>query len=57
MSCTQYSLSCRIFLQVLAGLLNLTDRADWRSCKLSKEDEIKMAEGFKKRFEEFDLTN
>ncbi|KAK1306997.1 Zinc finger CCCH domain-containing protein 59 [Acorus calamus] len=40
--------------EVLAGLLNMADRADWRNCKLNKEEETKMAEGFKKRFEEFD---
>ncbi|OVA04008.1 zinc finger protein [Macleaya cordata] len=41
---------------VLAGLLNMADRADWRTCKLSKEDETKMVEVFKKHFEEFDPT-
>ncbi|KAK3014714.1 hypothetical protein RJ639_008384, partial [Escallonia herrerae] len=40
--------------EVLAGLLNMADRADWRNCKLSKEEEIKMAERFKIRFEEYD---
>ncbi|KAH7686484.1 CCCH zinc finger domain-containing protein [Dioscorea alata] len=40
--------------EVLAGLLNVADRADWRNCKMSKEDEIKMAETFKMGFEEFD---
>ncbi|CAK9140534.1 unnamed protein product [Ilex paraguariensis] len=40
--------------EVLAGLLNMADRADWRNCKLSKEEEIKMAESFKSRFEEYD---
>ena len=39
---------------MLAGLLNVPDRADWRNCKMSKEDEIKMAETFKMGFEEFD---
>eukprot|EP00262_Sarcandra_glabra_P004851 TRINITY_DN16090_c0_g1_i1.p1 TRINITY_DN16090_c0_g1~~TRINITY_DN16090_c0_g1_i1.p1 ORF type:complete len:435 (-),score=66.37 TRINITY_DN16090_c0_g1_i1:58-1362(-) len=42
--------------EVLAGLLNMPDRVDWRNCKLSKEEEMQMAEGFKKRFEEFDPT-
>ncbi|XP_077210605.1 cwfJ-like family protein / zinc finger (CCCH-type) family protein isoform X1 [Tasmannia lanceolata] len=42
--------------EVLASLLNVPDRADWRNCKLSKEDETQMAEHFKKRFEEFDPT-
>ncbi|KAI0508015.1 hypothetical protein KFK09_014147 [Dendrobium nobile] len=41
-------------IQVLAGLLNMADRADWRNCKLSKEDELQMVEKFKKGFEELD---
>lgn len=40
--------------EVLASLLNMEDRVDWRNCKLTKEEETKMTEGFKKRFEEFD---
>ncbi|KAJ4708650.1 zinc finger CCCH domain-containing protein 64 [Melia azedarach] len=40
--------------EVLAGLLNMADKADWRNCMVGKEEEIKMAEDFKKRFEEFD---
>ncbi|PKU68284.1 zinc finger CCCH domain-containing protein 59 isoform X1 [Dendrobium catenatum] len=40
--------------EVLAGLLNMADRADWRNCKLSKEDELQMVEKFKKGFEELD---
>ncbi|KAJ9547892.1 hypothetical protein OSB04_020435 [Centaurea solstitialis] len=40
--------------EVLAGLLNMADRADWRNCKLSKEEEIKMVEKFKSGFEEYD---
>ncbi|XP_024967831.1 zinc finger CCCH domain-containing protein 64 isoform X2 [Cynara cardunculus var. scolymus] len=40
--------------EVLAGLLNMADRADWRNCKLSKEEEIKMVERFKSGFEEYD---
>lgn len=41
-------------LQVLAGLLNMADRADWRNCSQSKEEETKMAEDFKNQFQEFD---
>ncbi|KAI7724501.1 hypothetical protein M8C21_028982 [Ambrosia artemisiifolia] len=41
-------------LQVLAGLLNMADRADWRNCKLDKEEEIKMVERFKSSFQEYD---
>ncbi|KAF9617693.1 hypothetical protein IFM89_038193 [Coptis chinensis] len=40
--------------EVLAGLLNVPNRADWRNCKLSKEEETKMTDAFKKRFENFD---
>ncbi|KAL6005948.1 hypothetical protein ACLOJK_039993 [Asimina triloba] len=40
--------------EVLAGMLNMTERADWRNCKLSKEEETQMVESFKKQFEEFD---
>ncbi|GMY36305.1 zinc finger CCCH domain-containing protein 64 [Fagus crenata] len=40
--------------EVLAGLLNKADRADWRNCAQSKEEEIKMAEDFKSQFQEFD---
>ncbi|KAL8093926.1 zinc finger CCCH domain-containing protein 64 [Apium graveolens] len=40
--------------EVLAGLLNMADRADWRNCKLSKDEEIKMAENFKNNFEKYD---
>lgn len=41
-------------MQVLAGLLNIADKADWRNCMLGKEEETKMVEDFKKRFEAFD---
>lgn len=41
-------------LQVLAGLLNIAEKADWRNCTPGKDEEVKMAENFKKRFEEFD---
>ncbi|KAM0892668.1 hypothetical protein ACQ4PT_025596 [Festuca glaucescens] len=40
--------------EVLAGLLSMADRADWRNCKLSKEEEIKMVDDFKQGFREFD---
>ncbi|PHT73534.1 Zinc finger CCCH domain-containing protein 59 [Capsicum annuum] len=40
--------------EVLAGLLNVADKADWRNCKLGKEDETKMAERFKNAFQEYD---
>lgn len=41
-------------MQVLAGLLNIADKADWRNCMLGREEETKMVEDFKKRFEAFD---
>ncbi|KAE8658174.1 Zinc finger CCCH domain-containing protein 64 [Hibiscus syriacus] len=37
---------------VVAGLLSMADRADWRKCTISKEEETKLAENFKKRFQE-----
>ncbi|CAI9100589.1 OLC1v1037718C1 [Oldenlandia corymbosa var. corymbosa] len=40
--------------EVMAGLLNMADRADWKNCKLSKEEETTMAESFKKKFEPYD---
>lgn len=40
--------------QVVSGLLNIADKADWRNCKYSKEEETKMAEDFKNRFQEYD---
>ncbi|KAK6941372.1 LOW QUALITY PROTEIN: Cwf19-like protein, C-terminal domain-2 [Dillenia turbinata] len=40
--------------EVLAGLLNIADRADWRNCKTSKEEEMQMVADFKNRLEEFD---
>ncbi|XP_031261073.1 zinc finger CCCH domain-containing protein 64 [Pistacia vera] len=40
--------------EVLAGLLNIAEKADWRNCTPGKDEEVKMAENFKKRFEEFD---
>lgn len=46
----------RNILQVLAGLLNTPERADWRTCTLNKEEETNMVEEFKKKFEELDPT-
>ncbi|BAF24911.1 zinc finger CCCH domain-containing protein 59 isoform X1 [Oryza sativa Japonica Group] len=40
--------------EVLAGLLSMADRADWRNCKVSKEEEIQMVDDFKQGFREFD---
>ncbi|XP_042057681.1 zinc finger CCCH domain-containing protein 64-like [Salvia splendens] len=40
--------------EVLAGLLNMADKADWRNCQLSKDEEAEMAEKFKRQFKEYD---
>uniref|UniRef100_A0A0D9XCZ1 C3H1-type domain-containing protein n=1 Tax=Leersia perrieri TaxID=77586 RepID=A0A0D9XCZ1_9ORYZ len=40
--------------EVLAGLLSMADRADWRNCKVSKEEEIQIVDDFKQGFREFD---
>uniref|UniRef100_A0A6V7QTD5 C3H1-type domain-containing protein n=1 Tax=Ananas comosus var. bracteatus TaxID=296719 RepID=A0A6V7QTD5_ANACO len=40
--------------EVLAGLLRMPDRADWRNCKVTKEDEMTMVDGFKEGFRKFD---
>ncbi|TYJ29597.1 hypothetical protein E1A91_A06G078800v1, partial [Gossypium mustelinum] len=40
--------------EVVAGLLNVADRADWRNCTIGKDEETKLAENFKKRFQVFD---
>ena len=32
----------------------MPERADWRNCALGKDEETKMAEEFKKQFEEMD---
>lgn len=40
--------------EVLAGLLNMADNADWRNCKHSKEEEMKIVGDFKSRFQEYD---
>ncbi|GAB4853788.1 hypothetical protein Ancab_017982 [Ancistrocladus abbreviatus] len=40
--------------EVLAGLLKMPEKADWRNCKLSKEEEVKLVEAFKNQFKDFD---
>lgn len=40
--------------QVLAGLLNMADNADWRTRKYSKDEEMKLVEDFKSQFQEYD---
>ena len=38
----------------MAGLLKMPERADWRNCKLSKDEEVDLVETFKSRFKSFD---
>ncbi|XAR67160.1 hypothetical protein NMG60_11013617 [Bertholletia excelsa] len=40
--------------EVLAGLLNKANKADWRNCKLSKEEEEEMVHNFKNQFKAYD---
>nr|XP_007154656.1 hypothetical protein PHAVU_003G136700g [Phaseolus vulgaris]ESW26650.1 hypothetical protein PHAVU_003G136700g [Phaseolus vulgaris] len=40
--------------EVMAGLLNMADNADWRNHKHSKDEEMKIVENFKSRFQEYD---
>nr|CAD7262190.1 unnamed protein product [Timema shepardi] len=44
--------------EVLASsaLLDMEDRADWRDCKISKEEETDLAKQFRNDFKEFDFT-
>ncbi|XP_069681635.1 CWF19-like protein 1 [Periplaneta americana] len=44
--------------EVLANeeLLNMVDRADWRDCKITKEEETELAKNFRTAFEPFDFT-
>ncbi|KAH9383282.1 CWF19-like protein 1 [Haemaphysalis longicornis] len=37
-------------------VLNLPDRADWKDCKFSKDEEISMVAEFRKQFEPYDFT-
>ena len=41
-------------LQVLAGLLSVPERADWKNCKLNKDEEVQIVESFKKGFGDYD---
>ncbi|XP_074280728.1 zinc finger CCCH domain-containing protein 64 isoform X2 [Silene latifolia] len=40
--------------EVLSGLLKIPDKADWRNCKVSKDEEVIMVEAFKSQFKAFD---
>ena len=37
-------------------LLNMADRVDWKACKVSGDDEKKMAAAFRKKFQPFDFN-
>jgi len=41
---------------VLAKLINKPDRANWKDCKLSVEEETQLTEKFKEEFSSFDWT-
>ncbi|KAG8491480.1 hypothetical protein CXB51_014667 [Gossypium anomalum] len=50
-----HTINLKLFCgKVVAGLLNVADRADWRNCTIGKDEETKLAENFKKRFQVFD---
>ncbi|XP_066929063.1 CWF19-like protein 1 [Clytia hemisphaerica] len=44
--------------EVLAGenVLDMTDRVDWKSCKLNREEEVSQAKAFRKRFQPYDFN-
>ncbi|KAL1422911.1 hypothetical protein MTO96_021632 [Rhipicephalus appendiculatus] len=37
-------------------VLNLPDKADWKDCKMSRDEEVSMVAEFRKQFEPFDFT-
>ncbi|KAH7932374.1 hypothetical protein HPB51_029324 [Rhipicephalus microplus] len=37
-------------------VLNLPDKADWKDCKMSRDEEVAMVAEFRKQFEPFDFT-
>ncbi|GAB2293004.1 hypothetical protein Dimus_027227 [Dionaea muscipula] len=39
--------------EVLAGLLKMPDKADWRNCKLGMKEELELVETFKRHFTQF----
>ncbi|GJP72513.1 hypothetical protein CLOP_g3241 [Closterium sp. NIES-67] len=41
--------------EVVAGVVGVPERADWRACKQTVEEETAMAEAFKKQFQPFDI--
>lgn len=47
-----------IFREALAlsSVLNMPDRADWKNCQTSKDEENKMVAKFRQGFKKFDFT-
>ncbi|CAI5463919.1 unnamed protein product [Closterium sp. Yama58-4] len=41
--------------EVLAGVVGVPERGDWRACKETAEEEAAMADAFKKQFQPFDI--
>ena len=39
-----------------SSLLNMPDRVDWKACKISEEEEKKMAAEFRKKFQPLDFN-
>jgi len=46
------------FREVLASeeLLDMANRADWRDCKMTREEETELTKNFRSVFEPFDFT-
>ena len=38
------------------ALLNMPDRVDWKACKVSKDEETRMAAVFRKKFQPYDFN-
>lgn len=41
--------------EVLAGLAGASERADWKACRLSPEEEAQRTERFKELFKPYDV--
>ena len=46
------------FREVLASppILNVTERIDWRECKMSKEEETNLRDRIREEFQPYDFT-
>lgn len=38
-------------------LLNMPERADWRQCKNTPEEEVQMRDAFREKFHQYDFNN